>query len=150
TLAAGAGLEQLGSWGAPHPVLQRVSGLRDGVSLELIWWPRDEAQRQVDELLAGRRSSAADALVHGVPLRTGGRLAAWQERLPRSPPELAAARIEEAALPWGGFSPRGLLTLIRPGERLALAEWLVDGAGRVLSITYALNRCWEPSSKRLA
>jgi predicted nucleotidyltransferase len=150
TLARRAGLEQLDSWGAPDPVVRRVSGLREGVSLELVWWPRAEAGRLVDELLSGRRSSAGDALVHGVPLRTGGLLEEWQERLGRYPPELAAARIEEAALPWGGFSPRGLLTLIRPGDRLALAEWLVDGAARVLSITYALNRCWEPSSKRLA
>jgi hypothetical protein len=39
--------------------------------------------------------------------------------------ELAVALIEDAALPWGGFTPAGLLTLIRTGDRLALIEWMV-------------------------
>jgi hypothetical protein len=42
------------------------------------------------------------------------------------------------------------LTIVRPDDRLALAEWLVDGATRVLTITYALNRVWRPTTKRLA
>jgi hypothetical protein len=149
-LARAAGLDGLGSWGAPDPVVRRVSGFRDGVSLELIWWPREQAPAKVDALLTGSGSSTADALVHGLPLRTCGLLAAWQEQLRTYPPALAAARIEEAAVPWGGFSPAGLLTLIRPDDRLALSEWLVDGATRVLTITFALNRVWQPTSKRLA
>jgi hypothetical protein len=63
---------------------------------------------------------------------------------------LAAAQIEEAALPWGGFTPAGLLTIIRPGERLALTEWIFDGAIRVLTIVFALNRVWQPTTKRLS
>ena len=88
--------------------------------------------------------------MHGVPLRTTGLLAAWQERLSEYPPELAAAQIEEAALRWGGFTPAGLLTIIRPGDRLQLTEWLVDAATRVLTIVFASNRVWQPTSKRLA
>jgi hypothetical protein len=116
----------------------------------LIFWPRDYAESSVDALLAGEPSSAADALAHGSPLRTSGLLAAWQERLRRYPEELAAARFEEAALRWGGYTPAGILTLARPGDRLALVEWLVDAAVRVLRIVYALNRVWEPTTKRLA
>jgi hypothetical protein len=127
-----------------------VSGYREGVPLELIWWPRGYAQAQIDALHAGQAPSTADALVHGVPLRTTGLLAAWQRRLAEYPPELAAARIEEAALRWGGFAPAGLLTILRPGERLALAEWLVDAATRVLTIVFAINRVWQPATKRLA
>jgi hypothetical protein len=149
-LAAAAGLEGLDSWGAQGGADHRVSGRRDGVPLELIWWPRDFAGERIDALLAGEASSAADALAYGVPLRTSGLLAAWQERLAAYPPELAAARIEEAALPWGGFAPEGLLTLIRPGDRLALAEWILDGATRVLTIVFALNRVWKPTAKRLS
>jgi hypothetical protein len=126
-----------------------VSGYRDGESLELVWWPRLYADAAIGRLLRGEMPSTADALVHGVPLRTGGLLAAWQEQLRDYPPELAAAQIEEAALPWGGFTPAGLLTIVRPDDRLALAEWLVDGATRVLTITYALNRVWRPTTKRL-
>ena len=150
-LARAAGLDGLDTWGAPDGPARRVSGRREGVPLELIWWPRDHAEARIDALLAGEASSsAADALVHGVALRTSGRLAAWQDRLRAYPPELAAARIEQAALPWGGFAPAGVLTLVRPGDRLALMEWLVDGATRVLAIVFALNRVWPPTSKRLA
>jgi len=148
-LAGAAGLDGLDTWGAQGGPVSRVSGYRDGESLELVWWPRQYADAAIGRLLAGEMPSTADALVHGVPMRTGGLLAAWQEQLRDYPPELAAAQIEEAALPWGGFTPAGLLTIVRPDDRLALAEWLVDGATRVLTITYALNRVWRPTTKRL-
>ncbi len=99
-LARGAGLEHLGTWGAQGGPTRRVSGYRERVPLELIWWPRDYAEEQIAALLAGAMPSTADALAHGVSLRTTGRLAAWQQRLRAYPPDLAAARIEEAALPW--------------------------------------------------
>lgn len=149
-LARAGGLDDLGTWGAQDGPTRRVSGCRERVPVELIWWPRDHAEAQIDALLAGALPSTADALAHGVALRTTGRLAAWQERLRDYPPELAAAQIEAAALPWGGFSPAGLLTLLRPGDRLALTEWMVDGTLRVLTIVFALNRVWRPTTKRLA
>jgi predicted nucleotidyltransferase len=149
-LARAAGLEGLDTWGAQDGPARRVSGYREGVPLELVWWPLEFAEAQIDALFAVEVSSSADALVHGVPLRTSGLLAAWQERLRRYPEELAAAQIEEAALPWGGFTPAGVLTIVRPGERLALMEWMFDGAIRVLAIVFALNRVWQPTTKRLA
>jgi hypothetical protein len=149
-LARAAGLEGLDTWGAQGGPARRVSGYRDGEPLELVWWPREFAEAQIDALLAGEMSSSADAILHGVPLRTGGVLEAWQERLREYPEELAAAQIEEAALPWGGFTPAGVLTIIRPDERLSLMEWMFDGAMRVLQIVFALNRVWQPTTKRLA
>jgi hypothetical protein len=113
-------------------------------------WPRAFAEQEFEALLGGKLSSSPDALAHGIPLRSSGLLAGWQARLRDYPEELAAARIEEAALPWGGFTPAGLLTVIRPGERLSLLEWMFDGALRVLRIVYAINRVWEPTPKRLA
>jgi predicted nucleotidyltransferase len=148
-LARAAGLDELGTWGVQAGPTRRVSGCFERVPLELIWWPRDHAEEQIDALLAGAMHSTADALAHGISLRTSGRLAAWQERLRAYPPDLATARIEEAALPWGGFAPAGLLTLIRPGDRLALTEWILDGAIRILTIVFALNRVWQPTTKRL-
>lgn len=145
-----AGLEGLGTWGAQGGPTRRVSGRREHVPIELVWWPREYAETQIERLLAGEMSSTADALVHGVPLRTSGLLANWQERLRTYPPELAAAQIEQAALPWGGFAAEGVLTLIRPDDRLALIDWIFDGAIRVLTIVYALNRVWQPTTKRLA
>jgi len=149
-LATAAGLAELDTWGAEAGATRRVSGLRDGVPLELIWWSREHAEASIDALLRGDSSSTADALAYGVPLRTCGLLAGWQARLSDYPGELAAVRIEEAALTWGGFTPAGPLTLTRPGDRLALIERMVDDASRVMRIVYAINRLWQPTHKRLA
>jgi nucleotidyltransferase-like protein len=148
--ARGAGLAGLDSWGPQGTETSRVFGYLDGVPIELVWWSREHADASVAALLGGQASSAADALVHGVALRTAGLLEAWQKRLRVYPEELAAARIEEAALTWGGYAPAGMLTITRPGERLALVERLLDDVLRVLRIVYALNRVWEPTTKRLA
>lgn len=82
-------------------------------------------------------------------MRTAGLLAPWQDRLRHYPDQLSTRRIEDAALKWGGFHAVGPLTLLRPGERLALVEWMVDDAARVVRIVFALNRVWQPTSKRL-
>ena len=144
------GLNSLDTWGPQGTEVSRVFGYFERVPIELIWWPREFAEASVTALLAGEASSSADALANGIALRTAGLLEAWQERLCAYPEGLAAARIEEAALTWGGFHPTGFLTLARPGERLALVERLLDDAERLLRIVYALNRVWQPTSKRLA
>lgn len=149
-LAASAGLTDLGTWGPQGVPTKRVSGMRDGVPIELVWWSREHAEAAVDAIFAGDPSTTADALDHGVALRSSGALARWQERLRDYPDELAAARIEEAALTWGGFAAAGLLTLLRPGDRLTLLERMVDDATRVTLIVFALNRVWQPTTKRLA
>jgi len=149
-IAADCGLTDLGTWGLQGVPTKRVSGYREGAPIELIWWSRAHAAASVDSIFAGELPTSADALAHGVPLRTSGLLADWQERLRHYPDELAAARIEEAALTWGGFAAAGLLTIIRPGERLALVERMVDDASRVVRIVFAVNRVWQPTLKRLA
>ena len=149
-IAADCGLTDLGTWGLQGMPTKRVSGYREGAPIELIWWSRAHAAASVDSIFAGELPTSADALAHGVPLRTSGLLADWQERLRHYPDELAAARIEDAALTWGGFATAGLLTIIRPGERLALVERMVDDASRVVRIVFAVNRVWQPTLKRLA
>ena len=144
-LAAAAGLAELDTWGDPATPTRRVSGYLEGVPIETIWWHRALAEEQV----AAPTQAAGDALVHAVPLKTSGLLARWQRQLAVVPDALAAARIEEAARRWGGFTPRGLLTIVRPGDRAQVAEWLVDATTRTLAIVYALNRVWQPTSKRL-
>jgi len=148
--AGRAGLEDLDTWGPQGTGTERVSGYVDGVTMELVWWSRDHAEAAVAGLLAGDVSSAGDAIVNGVALRTGGLLAAWQERLRAYPADLAAKLVEDAALAWAGYAAAGWLTLLRPGERFALVERMYEDAARVISIVYALNRVWEPTSKRLA
>ena len=148
--ARAAGLEELDTWGEQATPTRRVSGFREGVPLELLWWSREYAESSIDSFFSRSDvSSAADAIAHGVALRTSGSLARWQARLSDYPDELAEARIENAALTWGGFTPAGLLTLARPGERLARMERMLDDASRVLAIVYALNRVWQPTHKRL-
>ena len=150
SLAAAAGLTDLGTWGQQGVPTKRVSGYRDGAPLELVWWSHAHAETAIDAIFAGDPSTTADALAHGVALRTSGLLAQWQERLRHYPDELAGAAIEDAALTWGGFTPAGLLTIIRPGERLSLLERMVDDAIRVVRIVFAMNRVWQPTTKRLA
>jgi len=149
-LAAACGLTDLGTWGRQGMPTKRVSGYRDGAPIELIWWSRAHAETAVDAIFAGDLSVTADAIANGVALRTSGLLAQWQARLRHYPDELASAQIEEAALTWGGFTPAGLLTLLRRGDRLALLERMVDDASRVVRIVFALNRVWQPTHKRLA
>src|SRR5690348_12900985 len=144
------GLTNLDTWGVQGTEISRVFGYYEGVPIETTWWPHDFAQATVEALVGGEESAAAEALANGVALRTIGLLEDWQARLRIYPQALAAARIEQSALAWGGFHPTGFLTLARPGERLALVEYLYNDAVRVLRIVYALNRVWQPTSKRLA
>jgi hypothetical protein len=148
--AASCGLTSLGTWGQQGGPTKRVSGYCDGEPIELIWWSRAHAETAIDGIFTGDLSGTADAIANGVALRTSGLLARWQDRLRHYPDELANGRIEDAALKWGGFHAAGLLTLLRPGERLALLEWMVDDAARVCRIVFALNRVWQPTLKRLA
>jgi hypothetical protein len=149
-LAAACRVTDLGTWGQQGVPTKRVSGYRDGAPIELIWWSRAHAASAIDAIFAGDLSATADAMANGVALRTSGLLAQWQERLRNYPDELARAWIEDAALKWGGFHAAGLLTLLRPGERLALLEWMVDDAARIVRIVFTLNRVWQPTLKRVA
>jgi hypothetical protein len=145
-----AGLDDLDTWGAQDTPTRRVSGFRDGVALELVWQAHADAEASINAISDGDPSSTADAIAHGVALRTAGLLARWQARLGVYPDHLVLKRVEAAASTWGGYTPAGMLTIARPGERLALIERMVDDANRVLTIVYAINRVWQPTNKRLA
>ena len=143
-LARGVGLEERESWGDPSTPTRRVFGYLEGQPIETIWWSRKLAE----ELFAS--GGSAEALANGVALRTSGLLAGWQDRLADYPDTLVAERVEKAAERWGGFTPAGLLTLVRPDCGLARMEWMVESAQRVLAIVFALNRLPLPTAKRLA
>ena len=143
-LARLAGLEERDSWGDPATPTRRVFGYFERQPVETIWWSRELAE----ELFAS--GGSAEALANGVALRTSGLLASWQERLADYSHELATERIEKAAERWGGFTPAGLLTIVRQDCSLARMEWMVDAAQRVLAIAFALNRIPQPTAKRLA
>src|SRR6266542_2366206 len=103
--ARNAGLVSLDTWGVQGTEVSRVF-----------------AEASVAALLEGEESTSAEALANGIALRTVGLLEGWQGRLHVYPEALAAARIEQAAVAWGGCHPTGFLTLARPDERLALIE----------------------------
>jgi predicted nucleotidyltransferase len=142
-LARRIGLEKRDSWGDPSTPTRRVFGYLEGEPVETIWWSRELAE----ELFAS--GGSAEALANGVALRTSGLLAGWQERLADYPDALVAERVEKAAERWGGFTPAGLLTLVRPDCAVARMEWMVESAQRVLAIVFALNRVHQPTAKRL-
>ena len=143
-LARLAGLEERDSWGDPSTPTRRVFGYLEDTPVETIWWSRELAE----ELFAN--GGSAEAIANGVALRTSGLLAEWQERLADYPDALVAERVEKAAERWGGFTPAGLLTLVRNDVALARMEWLVESAQRVLAIVFALNRQHAPTAKRLS
>ena len=143
-LARLAGLEERDSWGDPSTPTRRVFGYLEDTPVETIWWSRELAE----ELFAN--GGSAEAIANGVALRTRGLLAEWQERLADYPDALVAERVEKAAERWGGFTPAGLLTLVRDDVALARMEWLVESAQRVLAIVFALNRQHAPTAKRLS
>src|SRR5581483_2368033 len=70
--AAACGLTNLGTWGPQGGPTSRVSGYREGVPIELIWWSRAQADEALDAIFAGQPAGTADALAHGVALRTSG------------------------------------------------------------------------------
>ena len=143
-LARRAGLEERDSWGDQSTLTRKVFGYLEGQPVETIWWSRQLAE---ESFASG---GSAEAIANGVSLRTCGLLASWQERLADYPETLVAERIEKAAERWGGFTPAGLLTLVREDVALARMEWLVEGAQRVLAIVFAINRLPLPTAKRLA
>jgi predicted nucleotidyltransferase len=152
--AEAAGLDRVDTWVRRDAPARHLGGTFEGQAVELVWWSRAFADERVRAILACEvldgRILTADALAHGVAMRTEGALADWQERLARYPPPLTAALVQEAALMWRGYQPNGVLTIARPGERVALAERLVDDIRRIVRIVFALNRVWEPTLKRLA
>jgi hypothetical protein len=137
------GLFDLDTWGPQDTETLRVFGYYGRIPVETICWSREFAEASVSSLFSGEASDVADALASGIALRTVGLLANWQQRLGNYPGALAATLIEEAALMWGGFHPTGFLTLARPGERLALVEYLYNDA---VSTTTPC-RCSESSTR---
>jgi predicted nucleotidyltransferase len=143
-LAAEAGLVDTETWGDPATATRRVHGYLDGQSIETIWWYPALAEERF------ATGGSAEAIANGVALRCGDWLASAQERLADYPDELVAERCEAAAERWGGWTPRGILTITRDDTTLARMEWIVESAQRVLQIVYAVNRAHQPTAKRLA
>jgi len=72
SLAAAAGVTDLGTWGPQGVPTKRVSGYRGGAPVELIWWSHAYAGTAVDAIFAGDPSATADAF--GSPASCASRM----------------------------------------------------------------------------
>jgi predicted nucleotidyltransferase len=129
------------------------TALFEGEVLEMAGWPQARVEGRLEGILSGEmidhaRLRFAEALVHGLPLRSAGAIERWQARLAEYPESLVAAIVHAASEEWLEH-PLGVRAHLRPGGRLALAAMLADDLQNVLRIVFALNRVWEPSWKRL-
>lgn len=129
------------------------TALVEGEVFEMAGWMHERVEGRLDGILAGEildhtRFRFAEAVVHGVTLRTAGAIARWQERLAAYPEVLVEKVVLAASEDWLEH-PLGVRAHLRPGGRLALAAMLADDVQNVLRIVFALNRAWEPSWKRL-
>ncbi len=129
------------------------TALVEGEVLEMAGWTHARVEGRLDGILSGEmidhaRFRFAEALVHGIPLRTAGAIERWQARLAEYPEALVEAIVHDASEEWLEH-PLGVRAHLRPGGRLALAAMLADDLQNVLRIVFALNRVWEPSWKRL-
>lgn len=129
------------------------TALVEGEVLEMAGWTHGRVEGRIEGILSGEMIEHAhfrfaEALVHGVPLRSAGAVAHWQARLVVYPEALVEAVVHAASEEWLEH-PLGVRAHLRPGGRLALAAMLADDLENVLRIVFALNRVWEPSWKRL-
>jgi hypothetical protein len=136
-----------------HGTIAWYTALVEGEVLEMAGWTHERVEGRLEGILGGEmidhtRFRFAEALVHGIPLRTAGALEGWQARLAEYPEALVEAIVHDASEEWLEH-PLGVRAHLRPGGRLALAAMLADDLQNVLRIVFALNRVWEPSWKRL-
>ncbi len=129
------------------------TALVEGDVLEMAGWTHARVEGRLDGILGGvmidhARFRFAEALAHGIPLRSAGAIGRWQKRLADYPEALAESVVQAATEEWLEH-PLGVRAHLRPGGRLALAAMLADDLQNVLRIVFALNRVWEPSWKRL-
>jgi hypothetical protein len=151
--ARAAHVQRTDSWSGEDHVV--IAGRAEGRPVELVWFPVPAVERLLDQAFAGElvdhgRLRIAEALEHGIGLRSDGRLAEWQRRLQRYPDMLAAKLIETALSRWVGYPPEAYLNIVRRPDRLPLERNLVEASELILRLLFALNRRWEPSWKRIA
>lgn len=129
-----------------------ISFTLEGISGEVGWQTYDALESALELLLSGKADRKAlvfaDILTSALPLRTTGRLAAWQARLSGYSDEVQAAILADAVARWS--RPNAFASarrLAQREERIALTALLVEDLDMALRVLYAAHRRWEPSRK---
>lgn len=123
-----------------------------GVSAEVGWQTFAALRASLDRVLSGaaldRKTLAfADVITTAIPLR-GDQLATWQAALANYSDAVQRGIIELAVALWSQPSRWATARrLARHGERLALAEHLLQDLDTAVRLLYAAYRRWEPSRK---
>jgi hypothetical protein len=128
---------------------------QEGIWIETGWQTIAVQDANVQALLRGEvtdhaRLVGASAVCEAVTLRTVGHIAAWQAQLAHYPDGLADTLVAAAVERW--HWPHWLdsrWALIDRGERLGLADLLVDDLKTALRVLFAVNRRWEVGVKWL-
>jgi predicted nucleotidyltransferase len=124
----------------------------DEVAGEVGWQTYAALEAALEMILSGKAERKAlvfaDIVVSALPLRTTGRLVAWQARLANYSDAVQQVIITAAVERWSGpgaFAAARRLAQRR--ERIALTELLVEDLDMALRVLYAAHRRWEPSRK---
>lgn len=152
TQARVAGVEPTTRFGSAE--ITYVAGAHEGTTVELVWVEPATFDGFIDRAFAGElldhsRLRGLEALEHGVALRGGERLAAWQRRLAEYPDRLREQLILDAIDDWGGYPVAAYLRQAHRDDRYSLVRVVLEVTDDVLRLLFALNRRWERSWKRL-
>jgi predicted nucleotidyltransferase len=147
-----AGIEPTSPWESAELVY--VAGRVQDTSVELIWFEEATIEALLEAAFAGQlvdhaRLRSLEALEHGVALRGGRRLHAWQERLQAYPDELREALVRDSVDDWGGYTVDAYLRQAWRNDRYSNTRVVLEVTDDVLRLLFALNRRWEPSWKRI-
>ncbi len=149
-----AGARDLHVEAAPRPDDSHWIQFRlDNLPAEVGCQTFDALQAQIEHMLSGatieRKALAfGDILTSAIPLRTAGRLPAWQSALNAYSDAVQRGIVQMAVACWARPDHLPVLRrLARHNERLALTESLLADLDMALRLLYAAHRRWEPSRK---
>lgn len=120
----------------------------DGIAGEIGWQTVAALDSLLDRIRAGEAADQrvlAEIVCSAVPLRTSGRLAAWQATLAGYSDAVQAEIVAVAVAHWS--KPNKAKRLARHGESLALTESLLKDLEVAVRLLYAVHRRWQPAPK---
>jgi len=126
-----------------------------GVWIELAWQPITPVERLFRDLLVGADVQSgslqlAEAVTHALPLRTEGKLAAWQGLLAHYPDVVQRQVIESRTADWNHpLYAQARWAAAQRRQQLAFTEQVVSLLNSTLSILFAISHEWEPTFKWL-